>query len=304
MTRPPRIDPYFFCDLQKLGPRKPFSEVRIHNSCQHFSSFLLKKQFHSANDHSIIVMWYKTFAEYRWILSSTYWCYDCGNCMQAGLGFFCFASLWLQKCFLFLLSAAAFCLHVVQVWLPVVFKVVSGTAFSEHGIPMSLNFLRAVLKGPLFVMRHIWTVMLVIFLNKTECIWNIARWTNKLLGEMCTLWNVSYKSVCLFGFFPQKYLYKHDFSLSTNISGSGRDYYQQDWSHWVLVGVRYRGNKGIKLVFLLSKVKVKFLKIFEGRLKSSLGPQILTMLIQPAYSKTPCPRGDPAHFAVFLINKH
>lgn len=182
--------------------------------------------------------------------------------------FFCFASLWLQKCFLFLLSAAAFCLHVVQVWLPVVFKVVSGTAFSEHGIPMSLNFLRAVLKGPLFVMRHFWTVMLVIFLNKTECIWNIARWTNKLLGEMCTLWNVSYKSVCLFVFFPQNYLYKCDFFLSTNISGSGRDYYQQDWSHWVLVGVRYKGNKGIKLVFLLSKVKVKFLKIFEGRLKS------------------------------------
>lgn len=178
----------------------------------------------------------------------------------------------------------------------------TGTAFSEHGIPMSLNFLRAVLKGPLFVMRHIWTVMLVIFLNKTECIWNIARWTNKLLREMCTLWNVSYRSVCLFVFFPQKYLHERDFSLSTNISGSGRDYYQQDRSHWVLVGVRYKGNKGIKLVFILSKVK--FLKIFEGRLKSSFGPQILTMLIQSAYSKTSCPRGDPAHFAVFLINKH
>jgi len=45
--------------------------------------------------------------------------------MQAGLGFFCFASPWLQKCLIFLLSAAAFCLHVVQVWLPVVFKDVS-----------------------------------------------------------------------------------------------------------------------------------------------------------------------------------
>lgn len=77
-----------------------------------------------------------------------------------------------------------------------------GTAFSEHGILMSLNFPRAVFRGPLVIMWHVWTVMLVIFLNKTECIWNIARWTNKLLGEMCTLWHVSYKSVCLLlGFF-------------------------------------------------------------------------------------------------------
>lgn len=85
-----------------------------------------------------------------------------------------------------------------------------GTAFSEHGIPMSLSFLRAVFKGPLFIVRHVGTVMPVVFLNKTECIWNIARWTNKLLGGMCTLWHVSYKSVCLFGFFfpPKKVFIK------------------------------------------------------------------------------------------------
>lgn len=95
---------------------------------QHFSSFPLKRQFHSAHDHCFVI---QTLAEYRWILGSASWHNDFGNCIQAGSGFYLLCWSLVAK----LLYFASVCMldkSGCQWFLKAFLEM--GTAFSEPGI--------------------------------------------------------------------------------------------------------------------------------------------------------------------------
>lgn len=130
ITRPAGIDPNFFYDLQKLGPLKSFSAVRkqIYAAFQQIST-----------QKAIPLSSWSLFCDTkpcRIPLNTQLLLTDVttvGMVHKLVWAFFCFAGLWLQKCCIFLLSASAFCLHVVQIWLPVVFKDISWNGHCIFG---------------------------------------------------------------------------------------------------------------------------------------------------------------------------
>lgn len=122
MTRPSCIDLHFYCQNLVIFLKKK------NTAC-------ISADFHLDSNSTQLIIAASLFCgtipllnnvKYLIVLTLQLWELYASWCGFILFVRFCLASFWLQKkCFTSPLSAAAFCLHVVQIWLPMVSKDIS-----------------------------------------------------------------------------------------------------------------------------------------------------------------------------------
>lgn len=145
------------CDLQNPSPCKPFSDGRRRKPGQHFCGLPLEI------DSTQLTITASSLGDTNPLLTVAVCSVPLPSTTAVGIvcelprAFWALPVFGCKNVFFFSCLLQHFaCLRYsfgCQCFLKV--SLETGSAFSEPGVLMSLNFLRAVFKGPLFIMRHV-----------------------------------------------------------------------------------------------------------------------------------------------------